>query len=390
MPSKVFEPSGQTGADVQAAINAASAVAPATVLCDGVTYTDCACVIPSDDIHIIGTGKTRLMPPATGNVDTLSAQGSIIATTNLTADAAQFTDVVSLASVAGLSVGSFIEFRVTVPNPYDTNTFEHRAVVLAINGNDVSFTPELPFAMPMAATHLVRQLALRSGIKIEGITFDANGNTGVSRGFLGRFLMKSMVEGCDFDGYARAAGIMLHSGLWNKCTDIRALGCGCGVVTESDIYIISQTLGDFENIASRQSTGFGTGLYRSTYCNGRTWSSIKSSERGIKLASLVMCGLDDIGGHQAKSTGVAVTNGCHHLQLGRVRACRNRGGTPGNEVGFWVSDRNEHHVTVNQLIAHDNGTRDIRLFASNHDIVIRMADYGTLDDFGTNNVVLEN
>lgn len=383
MPSKIFEPTGQTGADIQSAINAASAVAPATVLLDSVTYTDVAAIITAGNVSVIGN-NTRLMPPATGTVDTLSAQGVIGAVTSLTTTAPQWADVVSVASISGIAVGSLIEFRVTYPNAYDTNVFEHRAVVLSVNGNDVSIAPELPFEMVWTATHFIRVINCLSGIRVEGITFDANGNAGASRGFLGRFLTKSLVEGCKFEGFGSAAGLMMHSGLWNKVDDVHAIGCGS--LAENDLYVISQTLGDFSNFASRQASGFGPGLYRATYCNGRSWSSIKAAQRGIKISSAVACGMDGVDAHQSGSTGLAITNGCHNLQLGRVRACRNQG-SPGNAVGVWFSDRGEHHVTISQLIAHDNATRDIRIFASNHDNVIRMADYGTLDDFGINNTI---
>lgn len=385
MPTKIFEPSGQTGADVQSAINAASAVGGGVVLLDGVSYTDVNATIPSDNIHIIGTGKTRLLAPASGAINVLSAQGTLGTATTLTANAAQFTDQVVVASAAGLAVGGFIQFSLTVPNAYDTNTFQHRAEIITLAGTTMTFTPPLPFAIVTTQTHSVRPLTMLRDIKIDGVTFDANGNVAVSRGLYLAQTMRTTVRGCEFQGFVAAAGMMLANGVWNRAEDIYAKNCGSP--GENDVSIYGQTLGEFDNITSRSASGFGPGLYWSTYSNGRGWSSVKAANRGIKFNALVMCSMSDIDGHQSGSTGLAITNGCQRLQISRARACRNRSGAPGNRVGLWFSDRSDQFVTIDQLIARDNADRDIRMFATNTNITIRMADYGTLDNYGTGNTI---
>jgi hypothetical protein len=389
LASTNYVPTAFTSVAIQAAVDAAAAAGGGVVqLRDGDYAISSAVIISSDDIWVIGSGDTRLLAPAsaTSIAGLLQITGTLGTDTTLAVNSVIGDRTITLTSAANVAVGDYV--RIDVIKVTSGYFYHLETKCTAKAGSDITLADPMPFAMTTADTTSIRQITLRHRVKIKGLRFGGNGNSGTTRGLFATRCAYSSFEDLYFEDFTNAAAAYIDNGYRNYVGRIAIFNSGN--VNESDVTIRAQTGMLVGDIRSAISSGFGPQFMGVSYCSVRAVISDKAANRGIKLAGSVFSSYGSLIGCNSGSTGVAVSLGSCDNTIDSVIALSNRGGSGGNDVGLWFSAQDNCRNLVGNCNLQNNQSWDLFFGASDNDNKVAdiiATSFATRSDVGLRNVV---
>lgn len=377
-----FFPTAATRAGIQAAVDLATAAGGGVVLLDNLDYVlDTTPIsITGSHVKLRGSGKTRLVAPADGNVDLVRVEGTAGSATTLSANVAANASTLSLTTAAGFAVGQAGYIRRDASPISHFHMFE----VIGIAGDTITITPPMPLGVNTGDTHQVVPVTPVRGVAVQNIRFSGGGNLNTVRGVRTVYTQDTELERLQFDGFPVAA-LYADFGLNNTVRAITTRDCGSA--SESDITLRAQTGMTASGIRSVFARGFGPKIMFGSYNAVHDVQSHRAQGRGIKIQGVLRSTFNALQGHASASTGIAVTEGTVECYLSHLVAVGNGSGT-GNDVGLWFSDQSNSLNYVDGALLVGNPTADLFIGATDLNNVFRAMRYGTItNNAGASSVI---
>lgn len=316
--------------------------------------------------------------PVSGYVFTFSQQATH-RTTTISANAAIGDDSITLASVASIVAGDWLEFAVTLAST--SNTYGFVAPVTAIVGSVVSIATSVPIAINSATDGNSVNAVLPSrgtfrNAKFIGTSI-ANSATAIIFNYCAGTVENLRFLDCRGD-LSNGGGIFI-----NFCFDLSVRNISLqnsGTAGKADFTAISSNC-NYTGINSDRAYGFGLQWAQGCFNNVTNVVSAKASGRGVKLGAQVLSAFSNINVQQASENGFAATGGTQRCTFSNIIAV-NTTGVVLNQHGIWLSDQtNTDNVFVN-FKALNNVDADIFVGASDTGCHFSNGSYGTFTNSG--------
>ena len=288
--------------------------------------------------------------------------GTTGAPTTITVNANYGTRDLTVASVAGLSVGDTILINVALgyaPQPTYARGMVNQ--IQSIVGNVLTLVQPLAWNIDATKTNSVQEITVSKNVEISGVKVDGSAYTGSGGiGFLYQYLSNSSISNTFTTNFNDVNGSGSYGyGLW--ASTIRdTLDTGSGDTASDSVQLWYVTNSRIENMRSYKSNGFGVGI---SYVSGNTISDLVSEYsvgRGVKLYGSCDNMIDRVRGDYAQGTkvGVAFTVGSCNNRVNHVQTLYNA------TSGLWFNGLDNSNNTIHDVLSFGNGTYDIWIAAT--------------------------
>ncbi len=374
-------PKSHTYTGIRDAVKEAALKGGGTVLLESVDYVSDGSgyiMIDSDNVSIIGQSGSKIIAPATGDINILQTWAPTGPSVTLTTPVTKFSGQVTLNSVVSF-VKPFEKFIFITLTFAPNIQWMHVGRIASVDTakNMVVFAPPLPFDIALNSTYTINAVKLLDGISIKNIRFDGNNNTtGMVRGLLFQYLTNVQLSNLTFENF-NSSCVYIDLGFGNRVENITMTNSGDK--NEGDFMCKAQTMAQVHDIQSINAKGFGPQFSNSNYCVVNSILSMRPYGRGIKLGACLYNQFVNMQTHEAYSTGLSIAWGSQYNLFTNCSVFNSRGIDANSyRVGLWFSD---HHNINNQIqgcIFLNNASADIAIYPTDINNKIQTCQYGII------------
>jgi len=210
-----------------------------------------------------------------------------------------------------------------------------------------------------ASKYRVGSFAPIRGVTISNLMVDAQGltGTGFCHGIRIGWADACLVENVLVRNATRGAALLAERGTNNVFRNVAAINSG--TQQYNDIALYRQCGAEAGALLSRRASGFGPGVYYSSFYTVRGVVSQRAQSRGLKFAGNRYGAASGLVAHLYGSTGLAISQGTSFCTFDGVQTLNRNaisGGRPtaGNATGVWFADQNCRGNVLGGVISHGN------------------------------------
>ncbi len=361
---------------IRAAINTVASQGGGTVVLESADYVDDGTgtiVIPTNNIHIQGQGRTRIIAPKEGAVNILSCNYTRYNPVNLTQNVPENGTTLSVSDPTYFKVGSYV--LIIKPVRPDVIEWSLICFIRAIAGNVLTITPFVPFAIETADNYTICPIDLLKGIAVRNIEFDGNNNSDQCRAMTMFGTQNGVFKDLTFVNFLGAAAFLAEMGFGNMVDNHYVQNSGS--MNECDWKFSYQTNGQVNMVRSVSASGFGPQYIRCNFCTSTNINILSAAGRGLKLNGTLYCVFANVISHDNGSVGIALCYGSAHNQFTNCSVVHHQGHNPDNSNGIWTTgDYNTYNLVTNSVFF-DSLTKDIFIDPADHNNVVVDSEYDT-------------
>ncbi len=369
----MITPATRTYSGIRDAINIVSSLGGGTVLLENGDYVDDGSgpiIIPTEYIQLQGSGKSRIMAPVEGAMNIFNTAVHYGSQVFLTQNEPTNTNILHVNNASEFKKGGFVRIQKKLN---DLCQWSQISYVRSVNGNHISITPIVPYAINLTDHYDIYPVYLMKGIAFKNIIFEGNYNSSNTRALCLLGLRDAVFEDLYFYNFVGAAPFLIEMGFGNVVRNVYLENSGS--MAECDFKFSYQTNGTVSDIRSVSSSGFGPQYIRCNFCTSTNINILSAAGRGLKLMGTLNCLFTNVFSHDNGSTGLAICFGTKNNQFVNCSALHHQGHNPDNSDGLWTSGHDNSYNLISSSTFFDSRIADLFVDPLDHHNTIVDCEY---------------